>query len=88
MLDDASEISHYFDPISNHLHNESTKRPEPVVHNRMRQFRRNRVSLHGARPWESAVSACLLFSLTLIIKREQAAFATVHLEACTFPARA
>lgn len=45
MLNDASEICHYSDPISRYLYNESTRRPKPAAHSRLSQSRSSRVDL-------------------------------------------
>lgn len=45
MLNDASEIRHYFDPISQYLYNESTRRPKPVAHGRPRQLQKHQSEL-------------------------------------------
>lgn len=45
VLNDASEICHYPDPISRYLGNESTRWPKPTAHSRLSQSRRSRVDL-------------------------------------------
>lgn len=45
VLDDASEICHYSDPISRYLYNESTRQPKPTAHSTLSQSRRSRVDL-------------------------------------------
>lgn len=84
MLNDTSEICHYFDPISHYSYNVSTRRPKPLSQRRLRRYRSSRVNLCCEKLWESAVSAHFLFSLSLFLRHNQVALASWQWEAHPF----
>lgn len=62
MLDGASEMRHYFDPISHYLYHESTRRPKPVAHSRLREFRSSRENFM----WCKSTGKCRFCTLSVL----------------------
>lgn len=76
VLNDASEICHYSDPISRYLYNESTRWPKPTAHSRLSQSRRSTVDL--LQVYRKVPFLHTVFSLSLFLRHAQAVLTSGH----------